>query len=77
MDKVIVSNGFIQEGYGYKKVTKYNTHWITLFIDKSKLQMYAYFSEDPELEKIYDTGIIEVSKEELETLISVLIKSHD
>lgn len=76
MDKVIVSNGYIQKGYRYKKVTKNNTHWITLFIDKS-LQMYAYFSEDPELEKIYDTGIIEVSKEELETLINILIKNHN
>jgi hypothetical protein len=71
---VIISNGYIQEGYGYKKVTEENTHWITLFGDN--LQMYAYFTEDNECEKIYDTGIIEVSVDELQTLIRVLNHNH-
>ncbi len=71
---VIVSNGYVQDGYGYKKVTAENTHWIILFGDN--LQMYAYFTEDRECEKIYDTGIIEVSVEEMEVLIKVLNHNH-
>jgi hypothetical protein len=71
---VVISNGYIQEGYGYKKVTKKNTHWITLFGDN--LQMYAYYTGDSECEKIYDTGIIEVSVDELQILIKVLNYNH-
>lgn len=74
MLEAIVSNGYVQVGYGYKKVTEENTHWITLF--DNNLQMYAYFTEDSEFDKIYDTGIIEVSVDELKTLIKILNYNH-
>ena len=41
---IALSNGYVKKGYGYTKVTKENTHWITFF--DNSLQMYAYFSED-------------------------------
>lgn len=71
---IITSNGYKEEGYGYKKVTENNTHWITLFDDS--LQMYSYFTEDSECEKEYDTGIVSVSGDELQTLIKVLVSNH-
>lgn len=73
---IITSNGYKEEGYGYKKVTENNTHWITLF-DNDSLQMYAYFTEDSECEKEYDTGIVNVSSDELEILIKVLVSNHE
>lgn len=39
--------------------------------------MYAYFSEDEDFDKIYDTGIVKVSDSELETLIKIFTKNHD
>ncbi len=72
---IITSNGYKKEGYGYKKVTENNTHWITL-LDNDSLQMYAYFTEDSECEKEYDTGIVNVSGDELEILIKVLVNNH-
>ena len=72
---IITSNGYKEESYGYKKVTENNTHWITLF-DNDSLQMYAYFTEDSDGEKEYDTGIVNVSGDELETLIKILVSNH-
>lgn len=72
---IALSNGYVKKGYGYTKVTKENTHWITFF--DNSLQMYAYFSEDEDFDKIYDTGIVKVSDSELETLIKIFTKNHD
>jgi len=76
MEEIILKNGYVKEGYGYKKLSNENTHWITLFgppslEDSKQLQMYAYFSEDESFEKVYDTGIIIVDKEQLNTLINI------
>ena len=71
---VITSMGYKKEGYGYKRVTDNNTHWITLFDDV--LQMYSYYTEYPEGEKEYDTGMVKVSNNELRTLINVLVNNH-
>lgn len=68
-------NGYEQCNRGYKKKTEDNTHWITFF-NGDELQMYAYFTLDEECEKIYDTGIIQVSKSELQTLIEILNNNH-
>jgi hypothetical protein len=36
--------------------------------------MYAYYTNDEEMEKIYDTGVVEkITPKELEVLISVLV----
>lgn len=75
--KIATSNDYVKEGYGYKKITKDNTHWITFFEKDNTLQMYAYFTEDNEFEKIYDTGIIKVSEQELQTLINILNTNHN
>lgn len=39
--------------------------------------MYAYFTEDEDFDKIYDTGVISVSESELQTLINVLNSNHN
>ena len=73
---VILSNGYVKKDYGYRKVTENNTHWITLF-GEGEFQMYAYFTEDIGMEKVYDTGVIDIaSPDELETLIKVLVSNH-
>ena len=71
--KVILACGYIKEGYGYRKETRNNTHWITKFPGR-KVQMYAYYGDR---EKIYDTGIISVNPEQLEMFINVLITNHE
>ena len=74
---VILSNGYVKKDYGYRKVTENNTHWITLF-GEGEFQMYAYYTEDIGMEKVYDTGVIDIaSPAELETLIKVLVSNHE
>ena len=70
---VVLANGYKKKGFGYVKVNENNTHWITFYI-LDEFQMYAYDSEDTEMEKIYDTGIIKTSESELQTLINVFQK---
>ena len=73
---VILSNGYVKKDYGYRKVTENNTHWITLF-GEGEFQMYAYYTEGIGMEKVYDTGVIDIaSPDELETLIKVLVSNH-
>lgn len=73
---VVLSNGYEKKDYGYKKVTENNTHWITLF-GEGKFQMYAYCTDDSEMDKVYDTGVIDKASElELQTLIKVLVANH-
>lgn len=72
---IILSNGYIKEGFGYKRITVENTHWITLF--DNCLQIYAYFTEDEECNKIYDTGIVSISGPELQIFIKVLTFNHN
>lgn len=72
---VVVSNGYEKDHYGYKKTTKENIHWITMF-DNGQIQMYAYWIEDTECEKIYDTGLVNVTEDELQTLIKVWMGNY-
>lgn len=72
---LLLKNGYIQKGYGYRKVSIVDDvveiyNWVTIF--ENKLQMYAYM--DGIEEKEYDTNIIEPTVEELQTLINLLIK---
>lgn len=76
MIDIIDKNGYVESGYGYKRVSETYTHWITLF-SSGGLQMYSYFTEDPEGEKEYDTGIITVSEDELQTLIKIFKKNYE
>jgi len=73
LEGVVLSNGYNKQGYGYRKTMGNNTHWITLFISGG-FQMYAYYTDDEEMEKIYDTGVVEkITPKELEVLIRVLV----
>ena len=73
LEGVVLSNGYNKQGYGYRKIMGNNTHWITLFISGG-FQMYAYYTDDEEMEKIYDTGVVEkITPKELEVLIRVLV----
>jgi hypothetical protein len=84
---IILKNGYVKKGYGYYKETNVGdedgecivSHWITVFGDPHKnieidLQMYSYYKEDPEGEKIYDTSTVEVNESQLQVLIDVLVK---
>lgn len=75
LEVVVISNGYTKMGFGYKKVARYNTHWITLFEDR--LQMYAYHNDDVNDEKVYDTGIISIGPTNLGRLISIFLNSHN
>jgi hypothetical protein len=66
--------GYTKKDYGYRLVTDNSTHWISFYGDK--VQMYAYFTDDPECDKIYDTGVIAINADQLETLFDVLVKNH-
>ena len=73
---ILLKRGYIKESYGYKKVTENNTHWITMF-EENKLQMYAYYSEDSEFEKIYCTNVIDnIDSLTLDILIDVLVNNN-
>lgn len=69
--------GYQQLKYGYFKDTAQIRHWITFF-DSGGLQMYSYFRDDLEMEKVYDTGILgQVTEPELRVLISTFLKEHN
>ena len=81
----ILKNGYIKKGYGYYKETNVGdedgeciiSHWVTIFGDQDcevDLQMYSYYKEEPEGDKIYDTSIVEVNESQLQVLIDVLVK---
>ncbi len=74
-EETALQNGYIKKDYGYVKLTEENTHWITLF-KSERLQMYAYFTEDEDFDKIYDTGILDISSEKLRTLIQIFNSNH-
>lgn len=76
MKKILKKFGYTKFGYGYKRLSKEHTHWVTLF-ESGSLQMYCYFTEgDDEMGKAYDTGIINPTEQQFETLIEVF-KIHD
>lgn len=79
--------GYRASGYGFMKDTveyfgagdRFVTrHWVTLF-DKEeplKLQMYAYNADEgiDDLDKLYDTGTVAMSVDQLNIFIQVLCK---
>lgn len=74
--QVLRSNGYVKKDYGYFKITENNTHWVTL-LSENCLQLYAYFTEDSEMEDVYNTKTLQyLTVEELQTLISIFLKSH-
>lgn len=74
----LIAVGFEKKGHGLKLVTTNNTHWVSIIGDK--IQNYAYFSEDSEFEKIYDSGLItvtDVNTGKVIDLICLLLDSND
>jgi len=69
---LLKSKGYTPKGYGYTKVIGENTHWVTLY--DNSIQMYGYFTEDPEFEKDYDSGMVSPTIDQLSTLIDVIVK---
>lgn len=83
-ENALRSAGYRAKGYGFMKDTVYyletdryvRRHWVTLF-DGGKairLQMYAYDMEEglEDLDKVYDTGNVEMSIDQLNIFIQVL-----
>lgn len=70
--QVVFENGYVQSGYGYRKIIGTIHHWITFY--PPKIQMYAYDPEKPDNEKEYDTGLVELSEENLEMFIKIFNK---
>lgn len=71
--EIVLENGYVQSGYGYRKIIGSIHHWITFY--PPKIQMYAYDPENPEDEKEYDSGLVELSEENLETFIKIFNKA--
>ena len=70
MIDLILSKGFAKKGYGYTRVGKKITHWVTLFEDS--LQSYGYYTDDEEFEKTYDSGMTYgITVDQLSTLLDV------
>lgn len=78
MIDLLTKNGYSKVGYGYKKLTDSGfgfeiANWVTIF-SSGDVQMYGYNDSDPEGEKDYDTGIVKVTEDQLQTLIDILVK---
>ena len=76
MEEIILANNYIKEGYGYKRKGIECIHWITLF-KSGNIQMYAYLKNDETFNKIYDTGVIDITTEQLQILIDIVINNHN
>lgn len=74
-ESLAIKMGYVPSGAGLKKETNETTHWITLFDDC--LQMYGYESGWDEYESCYDTGIIKITSNQLETLIEIFTTNHN
>lgn len=75
---IVEKRGYKKRGFGYRKISIGDEwleliHWITIFDDEISLQMYCYSVDD---EKLYDTGVIEVTEDELEILINIIERNH-
>lgn len=75
MESIVLKNGFQKLEYGFKKVTSNEVssieHFITLY-PPNKVQLFAFCGDEDE--KIYDTSIVEMTPDILQTFISVLVK---
>ena len=75
IEKIIIPYGYSKKEHGFTLYTGNILHGITVFseseISKSaQIQMFGYFGE----EKEYDTGIVNVSASDIQTLIKILLQ---
>jgi len=71
---VVDLNGYTKHFYGYRKITNEHTHWITLFTET--IQMYGYRTDDEDMDKVYDTGMVKVDNRQLQHLIDVWLLNY-
>lgn len=75
MENIVLQNGYHKLEHGFKKAIIDDgcsiEHFITLF-PNSEVQLFAYYENGDE--KIYDTSIVEMTPEILQTFIKVLVK---
>ena len=71
---IVDLNGYTKHFYGYRKVTEAHTHWITIF--EKTMQMYGYENDDADMEKVYDTGIINIGNRQLQHFINVWLLNY-
>ena len=71
---VVDLNGYTKHFYGYRKITKEHTHWITFFTET--IQMYGYRTDDEDMDKVYDTGMVKVDNRQLQHLIDVWLLNY-
>jgi hypothetical protein len=62
-------NGYTKHFYGYRRVINEHTHWITFFTET--IQMFGYRTDDENMDKVYDTGMVKVDNKQLQQLIDV------
>lgn len=75
MDKILSSHGYFEKGYGYCKISENYTHWATLMKD-DYVQIFGYLTDDGEMEKCYDTGVLYMSAAEFDFLIRFFTKNY-
>lgn len=84
-EKIILANGYTKKGFGFTRTANDITHWVTVFKETNEMntnglksvQLYAYFKDDINSEEyVYNTQVVSISTEELETLIKIF-KRHD
>jgi hypothetical protein len=73
---IIIANGYLPEGYGFKKVTGEYTHWITTFAE-NEVQLYNYLTTDKDFESTYNTGVITVTEAQLDILIKLFLSKQN
>jgi hypothetical protein len=67
-------NGYTKNFYGYRKITNEYTYWITFFTET--IQMYGYRTDDEDMGKVYDTGMVKVDNRQLQHLIDVWLLNY-
>jgi len=71
---VVDLNGYTKHFYGYRKITNEHTHWITFFTET--IQMYGYRTDNEDMDKVYDTGMVKVDNRQLQHLIDVWLLNY-
>jgi hypothetical protein len=90
MEEILKLHGFTRPDSNipsYKRVTKNNVHWVNLFDEG--LRMFGYKLNDScrcghvigdqgrQVEKIYDTGDLDITNSEVVQLINIFIAQHN
>jgi hypothetical protein len=78
LDLLMKANGYWKMQVGYRKIVGEYEHFVTPISD-SKYQIWGYCDEyryDMYDEKAYDTGIVTLTIDQLEMLITIFLRDH-